>query len=482
MTPSSAPLIRRVMPPRPHALDPDVLVTAGHPSWEQARQPWNLAVEQRPAAVALPRSPQDVAALVEFARGRGLRVAPQATGHGASSLGSLQGSLLIKTSRMRAVQIHADARTARAEAGTLWMDVTAPASEHRLAALAGSAPDVGVIGYTLGGGLSWLARHYGLAANSVRRAEVVTADGRLLDVDAEHEPDLFWALRGGGGSYAIVTALEFELYPIAEVYAGAFFWPLEQAPKLLYAWSEWLQKIPDQVTSVGRLLRIPPTPELPPELRGRNLVAIEAACVGGREQGETLFAPLRALSPEIDTFATISPHALGRLHMDPPMPVPAFGDGMLLSELPAAAIDELLDVAGAYADSPLLCVDIRHLGGAAAGERFTAGAVLSLDAEFALFAVGIAPDGESRRLVQDHVEALQHALGRWDARRTYLNFAERPRLASDLFGELVHKRLREVKATYDPDNLIQVNHPVHPGIRDRRQRRLIGDATNAQLL
>ena len=268
---SSATHIRRPLPPRPHALDPDVLLTVAGPAWDQARSAWNLSVDQQPAAIGIPRTTEEVLALVRFAGERGMRVAPQATGHGAACLGSLEDSLLLRTTKMRSVRVDPRSRAAWAQAGALWTDVTALAGGHGLAALAGSAPDVGVIGYTLGGGLSWLGRRYGLAANSIARAEVVTGDGRLLHVDADREPELFWALRGGGGSYGVVTALEFDLYPVSAVYAGAMLWPTaarRRGPRGLEL-TGW-PRSPDEVTSVGRLLRIPPMPDLPPALSGRR--------------------------------------------------------------------------------------------------------------------------------------------------------------------------------------------------------------------
>jgi FAD/FMN-containing dehydrogenase len=197
-----------------------VVIAPGDPTWDEAREAWNLAVDQNPVAVAFPESASHVAALVDFARYHGLRVAPQGTGLPVGAIDSLDDALLVKTERMRDVSIDPVTRTARVGAGALWMDVTAAASEHGLAALAGSSPDVGVVGYTLGGGLSWMARRHGLAASSVTAVELVTADGRLVRADADRHPDLFWALRGGSGSFGIVTALEFELYPVAEVYAG----------------------------------------------------------------------------------------------------------------------------------------------------------------------------------------------------------------------------------------------------------------------
>ena len=193
------------------------ILTPGDPGWDDARRAWNLAVDQHPAAAALPASAREVVEVVRFAREHGLSVAAQGTGHNAAPLGPLAGTVLVKTERMRQVTIDPAARTARVEAGAVWLDVVEAAAEHDLAALAGSSPDVGVVGYTIGGGMSWLGRSYGLSANNVEAIEVVTADGRLIRAHACSEPDLFWALRGGGGSFGVVTALEFRLFPVTEV-------------------------------------------------------------------------------------------------------------------------------------------------------------------------------------------------------------------------------------------------------------------------
>src|SRR3954452_22368155 len=184
------------------------LVLPGDSSWDEARVAWHLAVDQRPAVVAIPENLHDVIEIVHWAREEGLRIAPQGTGHNAPALGDLTDTLLLKTHRLRGVTIDPVARTARAEAGTIWIEVVQAAAEHGLAALAGSSPDVGVVGYTLGGGLSWVARKHGIGANQVRAIELVTAEGKLIRADQENHEHLFWALRGGGGSFGIVTAIE----------------------------------------------------------------------------------------------------------------------------------------------------------------------------------------------------------------------------------------------------------------------------------
>jgi FAD/FMN-containing dehydrogenase len=274
------------------ALDLDgVLVRPGAPDWDTVRAAWHLAVDQRPAAVALVRSAGDVVTVMDAARKLGLRVTGQSTGHNAAPLGDLSDTILVKTSAMRSVVVDPAARIARLEAGAWWMDVTEAAAEHGLAALAGSSGDVGVAGYSLGGGLSWLVRSHGLAANSVVALEVVTADGQHRRVDAEHESDLFWALRGGGGSFGIVTALELRLFPLTEVYAGVLFFPVERAQEVLQAWRRWVPGVPDAVTSVGRILKFPPLPDLPPHLSGRSYAVVEAACQLAPEDADALLAP-----------------------------------------------------------------------------------------------------------------------------------------------------------------------------------------------
>ena len=235
----------------------------GDLDWDEARQAWNVAVDQRPAAVAIPHSVDDVIAIVDFANERGLRVTAQGTGHNAGAFDTLADTILVKTQEMRGVEIDAEARVARVAAGTLWIEVTEPASALGLAPLAGSSPDVGVVGYSLGGGASWLARKYGLSSNSVVAIELVTADGELVRADAEHHADLFWALRGGGGNYGVVTHMEIRLYPLTEVYAGMMFWPWERSAEVLKAWAAWTRTAPDEVTTSARLMQIPPLPGHP---------------------------------------------------------------------------------------------------------------------------------------------------------------------------------------------------------------------------
>src|SRR4051794_37578833 len=345
---------------------------------------------------------------------------------------------------------HAAARVARVEPGVLWMDVTYPAGEHGLAPLAGSSPDVGVVGYVLGGGISWLGRKYGLAANSVVAIELVDADGDVIRASSVENSELFWALRGGGGNFGIVTAIEIELYPVKELYAGWLIFPMERADEVLNAWRDWVDTVPDEVTSVGRLLQVPPLPDIPAPLRGRRLVVVEAAMIMDEDAASKLLKPLRRLRPEMDTFATIPASGLQELHMDPPHPVPGIGDHMLLTDLTPMGIEKVVAAAGAESTSPLLSVEFRHLGGEIGRVQPGNGATASIDARFAMFEVGMTMDPVMSAAVAAYLPVVKQALARYDSGREYLNFAEHRTDVRRLWPADTYHRLRHVKAEHDP--------------------------------
>ena len=441
------------------------ILMPGDPGWDDARRAWNLAVDQHPAAVAEPRSVQDVADVVRFARQHGLRVAAQGTGHNAAPLGLLADTILVKTTAMRQVSVDPAARIARAEAGAVWLDVAEAAAPHGLAALAGSAPNVGVVGYTIGGGMSWLGRAYGLAANNVEAIEVVTADGRIVHADACTEPDLFWALRGGGGSFGVVTAIELRLFPITEVYAGLLWWPADAALPVLQTWRELTQgDLPDEFTSAARLVNFPMIPDIPEHLRGRSFVIVTVIHLGTPAEADALLAPLRALEPLTDTVQIIPANALGHVHVDPEQPIASVGDGLMLASLPAEAIETLVHVAGP--DTLLLAAELIHVGGEMKRARPASGALPAIDADYALFATGLAPCPPAVSAVARSVAAAQTALRPWAARQMYLNLACTSRDPASFWSAEAYDRLRRIKAVVDPDNLIRSNHPV-PLYNDR---------------
>jgi FAD/FMN-containing dehydrogenase len=437
------------------------LVKQDDDQWDSARAAWNLAIDQRPAMVARPGNPDEVAAVVNFARENGLRVAVQAEGHGAGALAGIgDDTLLLKTSRMTGAEIDADRRQARVGAAAKWQDVSALASPQGLAGLSGSSAEVGVVGYTLGGGHGWLARKYGLASNSVIAAEVVTADGQLVRADLENEPDLFWALRGGGGNFGVVTALEFELHPVPELYAGMFAWPWERTSDVLHAWREWVSRLPIEMGTWARILQVPPLPDVPEPVRGRALVVVEAAYLGAKESGGELLRPLRDLAPELDTFSAVPPAALGHLHMDPEDPVPFAMSGQMLDQLPAAAIDAVVEAAGPDSGSPLLSLELRLLGGALTQAPPDAGALASVDHAFLTLGVGMVMGPDMASAINEHLDLVSNALEPWDSGVTYANFIDVPIDTRMCYPPETFDRLQEVKAHYDRNDLFRANHQI----------------------
>jgi FAD/FMN-containing dehydrogenase len=437
------------------------VVTTDDSDWDAVREVFNLTTDLRPAAVALPKDVDDVIAAVRYANAAGLRVAPQATGHNATPLGSLEDTLLVDVRELQAVSIDARARRVRVGAGVKWERVTPQLSELGLAALHGSSPDVGVAGYSLGGGMGWLARKYGLQTNSVTAIELVTADGRFTRVDAEHEPDLFWALRGGNGNFGVVTAIEFEVYPVEELYAGAMFFPFERASEVLHAWAELLPTLPDETMTWAKLLQFPDAPEVPEPFRGGAYTIVFAAHLGSEDEGRALLRPVRELGPVVDTFAVVPPAALGDMAMDPDDALPFLSATSLLGELPAAGVDEIVAAAGPDSGSPLAMVELRHMGGALGRRSPEAGARATLPGEVAMFSLGVVMDDESAATTRRYLDAVERAVLPYRS-GDYPNFVERESDASAFFDVGTWTRLRQVKALYDPNDTFKGNHHIPP--------------------
>src|SRR4051794_28909756 len=427
--------------------------------WDAARAAWNLAADQNPSAVAFAESVDDVARIVGFAGEHGLKVAGQGTGHGAVALGPLDDTILLKTERMREVEVDADSGTARIEAGVLAAELGAAAQTDGLCSLPGSSPDVGVIGYTLGGGLSWLGRRYGFACNRVNAIEVVTADGEARRVDADNDADLFWALRGRGGGYAIVTALHLALLPHAAFYAGTMILPAELGADAIRAYRDWTETVPDEVTSIVRFLRPPPIPDVPEPIRDKPLLTIGIASIGTQAEGEERIAPLREIGePIMDTIGQVPAEALNRIHMDPEVPVPGLGHHAVIKELPDEAIDAFVGAAGPEAGSPLLLAELRHLGGALSRPAEGGGALSKLDAAYAMFGIGMPMTPELGDAIDRHLDHLHDVMQPWAGGGGYFNFAERPSDIEAILPAETCARLGEVKRRWDPDGMIRANH------------------------
>jgi FAD/FMN-containing dehydrogenase len=441
---------------------PDFVHLPGDPSYDAGRFAWNVAAQQRPAAVALPTTVDQLSRLVRVAAAAGLRVAPQNTGHAAGTLVAhrLDDVVLVRMGALDGVFVDAGNRVARVEGGALWKDVVAAATPHGLTALHGSSPHIGVTGYSLGGGLGFYARKLGLAANSVLAVELVTADGEVVRADARTNPELFWALRGGGGNFGIVTALEFRLHPVADAYAGMLLWDLADAAPVVRAWATWCATAPEEVTTSLRVMRFPPKPELPDFLRGRSLLVIDGAVLLPDAEAGQVLGPLRALAPEMDTFSRIPAAAVTEVHMDPVDPTPTAGAGTMLARLDDAAVDAFLEAVGPGVETPVFLAELRQLGGVLGRPAEGAGALSHLPAGHAAMFLAIAATPEMAVAGAAATAAVVAALEPWGADRNFLNLVERPVDPATAFDGDAWTRLQRVKAEIDPGEVFLANHEI----------------------
>jgi FAD/FMN-containing dehydrogenase len=427
--------------------------TPGDPLYDEARLPWNLQVDERPAAVAYPAFPDEVAEVLKAAAATGLKVAPQGTGHGAPPLaGRLGDAVLLRTSAMTELRVDAERGIARVGAGVLWGDVVERAGSAGLAARHTSSAGVGVVGSSLGGGLSWYARHAGLQCSALTAVEVVLADGTFVRATDDSDADLMWAARGSGGGFGVVTAVEFELLPVSAAYAGMLAWDWTQADRVLRAWRSWAADCPEAVTTIARLFRAPDEPWVPPEVRGRRLVVIDGALAENLDQGDRLFKPLRELKPDVDTFGVVPAASLAHMHLDPETPTAVYANSVLLDDLPEGGIDALVASAGPDSGSALLFVEIRHLGGALSRPAPRRGVLDQMNGEFLVLGVG-TDEGAGWPSVRDDTNRVMSALQPWDSGSSYLLMADERVDEGRAWSTDAARRLDAVRAAADPDGL-----------------------------
>ena len=423
---------------------------------------FNLRSQQGPCLVVAAAGADDVRAAVGFAAARDLPVGVMATGH--QPFPAADDFLLVTTRAMRTVEIDTERGVARVGAGALWSDVVEPAQAEGLAPLNGSSPLVGVVGFTLGGGLSpFLGRSYGWAADHVVAIEVVTPDGQLRRVSAESEPELFWGLRGGRSNFGIVTELEIRLFPVTSFYGGGIYFPADDVEAVLRAFPEVVRDAPDAFTCSVALLNFPSVPEIPEPLRGRFLAHVRVTHLGSDEEAEKLIAPFRAIGDGvIDTIGRHPYGAFALVHTDPADPVPYEEQGALLAELPAEALNSLVESAHLAAGGLLTVLEIRHLGGALADRPIAASPIAARDAEFNVWGATVGPP-EVVEAGMAMLGGMVERLRPWATGLAYTNFAGRDDRAEDLFTADDLARLRVLKRHYDPRNLFRVNnHNVAP--------------------
>jgi hypothetical protein len=338
------------------------------------------------------------------------------------------------------------------------------AAEFGLAPLNGSSPLVGVVGYTLGGGHSpVLGRTFGWAADHVRAVELVTADGRLHRVTESTDPDLFWAVRGGKSNFGVVTAIEFDLFPVTSVYGGGIYYDGSHTADVLHAYREWIQQVPDELNSSVGLLRLPPLPSVPEPLRGRLVVHLRVSYVGGSVDGERLVAPMRAVAPSIIDSVTELPYTeVDSIHQDPVDPMPFGERTAMLGDFTAAGVQAFVAALGPESGSTMTIAEIRHLGGALGRPSAVPNAVGNRDARFVVWG-GAVGDADGIRAGLGSMDELLDRLRPWSTGGRYINFMSDHDPVELAYSEETLRRMRAVKALHDPGNLFRVNnHNIVP--------------------
>jgi FAD/FMN-containing dehydrogenase len=427
---------------------------------------YNLTVPQRPLVAVGATGSADVRAAVAFAARHDLPVAVLATGHGP--MHGTEAAVLINTRRMSRVTIDVAAGTARIGAGARWEQVLPETTQYGLAPMMGSAPTVGAVAFTLGGGLSpYLGRPYGWAADHVTAVELVTADARLVRVTADQDPDLFWAVRGGKGNFGVVTALEISLLPVPRLYGGGLFFAGADIATVLHAYGRWARDVPEDMSSSVAVLRLPDAPFVPEPLRGRAVLHVRIAYLGAAADGARLLAPLRtAATPMIDAVAEMWFGDVGSIHADPPGPLPAVERATLLADLPDALVDTLLELVGPAVDSPVTVLEVRHLGGALARTPRVANATGNRSAGFGLFTGAIPAPGSDPAVAVRAVDEVLARVRPWSTGGATPNY----QFADDAGPEQVRRmydadaweRLREIKRDHDPRNMFRINLNIPP--------------------
>ncbi len=429
--------------------------------YETTRRGFNLLIDHHPALILVADDAQDIVAAVNYARQQGLGIAVQLTGHGIQH--PADDALLIVPSRMTAVTVDADAHTARAEAGALWQHVLDAATPYGLAPLMGTAPRVGVVGYTLGGGLGWLARRYGLAVDAVRSVDIVTPDGVLRRANADENSDLFWAVRGGGGNFGVVTAIEFDLYPVSKVYGGSLIYPGEAALDVLRFFRDWVKNVPDELTSMLGIIKFPNIPQLPEHLRGQTMVNVRAAYAGPAESGAALIQPwLDWRAPTSNLFREMPFSEIGVITNDPTTPTASYASSEMFDSLSDEAL-EIIARAITDPQTPLLFVDLRHALGAVARVDASKSAVGNREATFYFQIAGLAMTPPMRDAVRAYITHVGSELRPYARGGVYQNFmagAEANYRAKDAYGAANLDRLIALKAKYDPDNQFRYSYQL----------------------
>jgi hypothetical protein len=446
-------------------IDGDV-ITPEDLDYDQARKAWNLTVDQHPAVIVIAKRAFDVVKAVRYARENNLGIAVQSTGHGITL--PANDAMLIITSEMNDVLVNPTEKTAYVQMGALWNAVLNKAQEFGLAPLLGSSSYVGVAGYTLGGGMGWLARKYGAALDSVLSFDVVIPEGRLVHVSETENSDLFWALRGGGGSFGIVTAMEIQLYPVATVYGGNLLYPVEVAKEVFVRYREWIANAPEELTSGIAIMNFPPIPQVPDFLRGKTAIMVRGVYCGSVTQGEAMLKEhwLDWMPPMANIWRVMPFTEIDSVSQDPKDPSAGYATGGWMHDLNDETIETLLRLGvNKNGSSPIIMTEIRHAGGAVAKVDANANAYSHRNAPLLMHMVGMAPTPEMLQAVKEYAQHFKRELAPAMTGGVYMNFEdgeEARKVTKAGYSPEAYRKLMEIKAKYDADNQLRYSYDIPP--------------------
>ncbi len=441
------------------------LIQSGAPAYDEHRRVWNGSIDRRPALIARCHGVADVIAAVHFAREHGLPVALRSGGHSYPGLSVCDAGMVIDLVQMKGIRVDPVGGTARAQAGVLLGEMDRETQAFGLAVPAGIVTHTGLAGLTLGGGIGWLQRKYGLTIDQLLSVDVVTAEGELVRASANENADLFWGLRGGGGNFGIVTEFEFRLNPVGPmVIAGPVIWPIEDAPEVLRFYRDWIERVPEELTTIVTCRRMLPLPTVPEELHGRHVVIVGCCYAGPVEEGERVLSPLREFgSPLVDACAPM-PFLAHQAILDPGFPHGwwYYIRSCNLEELGDEVVDTLAEH-GRRIASPVTVFSIFHLGGAVARVGDEEAAFTGRDAGHVVNVIGITRTGDGFDAEREWARDLWSALQPYH-QNVYVNFLmeegeERVRQA---YGADKYDRLKALKRRYDPENLFSLNQNISP--------------------
>ena len=434
--------------------------------YEEARKVWNGMIDRHPSFIIRCADESDVVQSIRFVREHNLLVAVRGGGHNVAGFGTCDGGVVIDLSMMKGIEVNATSRTVTAQPGLTWGEFDAATQPAGLATTGGLVSTTGIAGFTLGGGIGWLMRKYGLTIDNLLSADLVTADGRLMSASASVNPELFWGLRGGGGNFGIVTSFRYRLHAVGpNVYSGALFYPLNKADDLLHFYRDWAPELPDEITTMAIFMTAPPEPFIPAALQGKPVLVVGMCHLGTVEQGKGLLQPLREFEAPALEMVGEMPYTTWQSSQDASAPwgIQSYWKTEYMADLSDQAIHTLIEQFSRV-PSPMTNIHIHHLEGAVGRIGENATAFAHRDARYLLNYVGIWKDPlESDRNV-NWVRGAWQAIRPFASGAVYINFLgdegdERVRAA---YGAEKYARLVELKKKYDPSNLFHLNQNIHP--------------------